>query len=121
MVDAIWLEVRKQFFDTLPPVLKQIVSAQVRRGVRKALYSQGMGRHNRDDIYELGNADLSALSSWLGRKPYFMGNVASSLDATAYAFLANILVPPFDSPLKAHAMSLGNLSPYCERMREQLY
>ena len=121
MEDAIWLEVRKQFFDTLPPGLKQIVSGHVRGGVRKALYLQGTGRHNRDDIYALGKADLSALSTWLGRKLYFMGDTASSLDATAYAFLANILVPPFDSPLKTHAISLGNLSPYCERMREQYY
>jgi glutathione S-transferase len=93
----------------------------VRKGVRKALYLQGIGRHSRDEIYEIGKADLSALSTWLGGKPYFMGDVASSLDAIAYAFLANILVPPFDSPLKSHAMSLGNLWPYCERMREQLY
>ena len=121
MEDSIWVEVRRQFFDTLPPVLKQIVSGQVRKGLRKALYVQGMGRHNRDEIYELGKADLSALSTWLGHKRYFMGEAVSSLDATAYAFLANILVPPFDLPLKRHAMSLENLWPYCERMREQYF
>lgn len=85
------------------------------------MYLQGTGRHNRDEIYELGKADLSALSTRLDDKPYFMGHVGSSLDATAYAFLANILVPPFDSPLKTHAMSLGNPWPYCERMRDQYY
>lgn len=118
---SIWLAVRKQFFDTLPPVVRQVVSGQVRKGLRKALYLQGTGRHNREEIYAMGKADLSALSIWLGRKPYFMGEVASSLDATAYAFLANILVPPFDSPLKTHAMSLGNFWPYCERMRDQYF
>jgi glutathione S-transferase len=89
--------------------------------VRKALYLQETGRHSRDEIYAIGKADLTALSSSLGGKPNFMGDTATSLDATAYAFLANILVPPFDSPLKSHAMSLNNLRPYCERMTEQYY
>ena len=79
-----------------------------------------MGRHNKDDIYALGNADLSALSNWLGDKSFFMGDGVTSLDATAYAFLANILVPPLDTPIKTHAKSLGNLWPYCERMVDAL-
>jgi hypothetical protein len=54
-------------------------------------------------------------------KSSFHGRRASSLDATACAFLANILVPPFHSPLKTHAMSLGNLDSYCEHMNEQHY
>jgi glutathione S-transferase len=121
MEEPTWSAVRKQFFDSMPPVIKQIIPAMIRRSVRKALYLQGMGRHSREEIYQIGQADLTAVSSSLGAKAYFMGDAPTSLDAIAYAFLANILVPPFDSPLKDHALALGNLKPYCDRMREKYF
>jgi glutathione S-transferase len=80
-----------------------------------------MGRHSREEIYEIGKADLNAISLWLGDKSFFMGATPTSLDAIAYAFLANILVPPLESPLKDHAISLPNLRAYCERMKTQYY
>jgi glutathione S-transferase len=119
--DSIWPETRKIFFGTMPPFVSIVVSGWVKYKIRNALFRQGIGRHSREEIYEIGRADLSALSILLGEKPYFMGNIPTSVDATAYSFLANILVPPLNSPLKDHGMSLGNLSPYCERMKRQYY
>jgi hypothetical protein len=46
---------------------------------------------------------------------------ATFLDAIAYSFLANILVPPLKSPLKDQGMSLPNLSTYCDRVKQQYY
>jgi glutathione S-transferase len=74
-----------------------------------------------DEIYDIGKADLTAVSVWLGEKPFFMGATATSVDAIAYSFLANIIVPPLKSPLKDHGMSLPNLSAYCERMKNKYY
>ncbi len=119
--DSIWPETRRLFFVAIPPIIRNLVSSQVKKGIRKALYLQGTGRHSRDEIYDMGKADLSALSVWLGEKSYLMGNAATSVDATAYSFLANILVPPLESPLKDHGLSLGNLLPYCERMKAKFY
>jgi glutathione S-transferase len=109
------------FFGAMPPILRDLAAGTVRKGIRKALYTQGTGRHSRDEIYEIGKTDLSALSAWLGEKPYFMGPAATSVDAIAYSFLANILVPPLKSPLRDHGVSLTNLGTYCERMKEQYY
>jgi glutathione S-transferase len=118
---SIWLETRRLFFGAMPPILRDLAAGTVRKGIRKALYTQGTGRHSRDEIYEIGKTDLSALSAWLGEKPYFMGPAATSVDAIAYSFLANILVPPLKSPLRDHGVSLTNLGTYCERMKEQYY
>jgi glutathione S-transferase len=117
--NSIWLETRRLFFDAIPPIMRELAAGTVRRGMRKALYAQGTGRHSRDEIYEIGKADLSAISTWLGEKTFFMGAAPTSLDAIAYSFLANILY--FTELSEDHAMSLPNLSAYCERMKEQYY
>jgi glutathione S-transferase len=119
--ESIYLETKRVFFGAIPPILRELVAGRVRKGIRKALYAQGTGRHSRDEIYDIGKADLTAVSVWLGEKPFFIGATATSVDAIAYAFLANILVPPLKSPLKDHGMSLPNLSAYCERMKNKYY
>jgi len=45
----------------------------------------------------------------------------SSIDAAVYAFLANILWVPVNSPLKRHATALPNLEAYCQRMKARYY
>ena len=74
------------FLGTIPPIMRELVAGRVRKGIRKTLYAQGMGRHSRDEIYEIGKADLTAVSVWLGEKPFFMGATATSVDASAYSF-----------------------------------
>jgi hypothetical protein len=45
----------------------------------------------------------------------------TSLDATAYAFLAQMIYAGYDSPLNSDARSFANLRNYCERMRTKYY
>ena len=116
--DAGWLRTREAFFGRLPPPLRQLVPALVRRNMRRQLWDQGMGRHSRDEIMALGSADLDAVADFLGDKPFLMGGEASSVDATAYAFLANLLWAPPDSPLREHGRRRSNLEAYCQRMRD---
>ena len=119
--ESIYADTRKVFFGVVPPIMRGLAARSVRNGIRKALVAQGMGRHSRDEIYEIGKADLTAVSMWLGDKPFFMGATATSVDASAYSFLANILVPQLRSPLQDHGMSLPNLRAYCERMKTKYY
>ena len=119
--ESIYAETRKVFFSVVPPIMRGFVAGKVRKGIRRALVAQGMGRHSREEIYEIGKVDLTAVSMWLGDKPFFMGATATSVDSSAYSFLANILIPPLKSPLQDHGMSLPNLSAYCERMKKKYY
>ena len=50
-----------------------------------------------------------------------MGEETCSLDATAYAFLANLIWVPVESPIKQHAQQYPQLAAYCERMRGRYY
>lgn len=119
--DAGWNEVNKGYFSHLPPVVKWIVPMILRKKMIKALYTQGMGRHNKTDILAMGRKTIDALAVMLGSQPYFLGDTPSSVDATAFGFLANILFTPLNDPLKQHALSLDNLKAYCDRMWGDYY
>ncbi|HMJ49587.1 MAG TPA: glutathione S-transferase C-terminal domain-containing protein, partial [Burkholderiales bacterium] len=84
-------------------------------------WGQGMGRHSMHEVHHIGSIDISALADFLDAKPYLMGDSPTSLDATAYAFLANIILVPLDSALKRHALKYPQLEAYCQRMRARYY
>jgi glutathione S-transferase len=119
--EAGWKVTRAAFFDWMKPPLRWIVPAVARRIVRKELHGHGMGRHARDEIAAIGAKDLTAVAEFLGDRPFFTGARPSSLDATAYAFLANLLWAPYEMPLKSHARSYPQLEAYCQRMKARYY
>ena len=119
--DAFWPETRAQLFGGMPAPLRAIVPHLARKNVRAQLIGHGMGRHTPDEIYGLGKADLTALSEFLGEKDFFLGTKPTSVDATAYAFIANVVVAPMETPLKVHAATLPNLAAYCARMKAKYY
>lgn len=118
---AAWPQTRRAFFGALPPPLKWLVPPLARRGLIKEMQGHGMGRHSREEILGIGKRDITALADFLGDKHYFMGSEPCSLDATGYAFLANLIWPPVESALKQHALQYPQLEAYCDRMRSRYY
>jgi glutathione S-transferase len=119
--DAFELVRRDLLRPALPPVLRVLLPGVIRKQVLKQLHGQGMGRHSRDEIYEIGKNDITALSTLLGAQPYFLGDAPTSVDATTYAWLALVLWAPPGSPLTTHAKGLDNIVQYCERMRDRYW
>ena len=119
--DDVWSLLKNTFFAGLPPVLNSIIPAQVRKQVRKTLYAQGLGRHNRDELEYFAKQDLAALAGMLGDRNYMMGDRLCSVDATVYGILACICFPDFDTPLKTAARNHSNLLAYCERITEEFF
>jgi glutathione S-transferase len=116
-----WALTKAAFFDKMPVPLKWVVPTLARRGMVKQLHGHGMGRHSQAEIHALGQRDITALATFLAEKPYFMGHEPCSLDATAYAIIANLVHAPLESPLKQHALQYPQLPAYCERMRSRYY
>ena len=121
IAEAGWELTRPGFFGAMPWPLRVIVPWVARRGIRAELRGQGMGRHTREQIHALGVADVDALAELLGDQLYFLGAQATSIDAVATAFLANILMAPLETPIKAAAAGHGNLVAYCQRMAQQYF
>lgn len=116
-----WALTQQAFFGKLPVPVKWLLPPLARRGMLKQLHGHGMGRHSQQEVYAIGRRDITALAEFLGDKAYFMGAQPCSLDAVAYAFLANLIWPPVESTLKQHALQYPQLPAYCERMRQRYY
>lgn len=116
-----WELTRPAFFDAMPWPLRVIVPLIARRSLRAELHGQGMGRHAPEQIHALGIADVDALAALLGEQEYFLGPQATSVDAIAAAFLANILMVPLETPIKRAAAAHPNLVAYCRRMAQRYF
>ena len=65
---------------------------------------------------------MQALSRLLGDDAYFFGTSRPTLlDLWAHAFVAEIVAPPIDSPLKTATLALNNLTGHFQRLQTRLY
>ena len=122
-----WIEpagialMKQEVFAKMPLPVRVLAPVIGRRVLGKELHGHGIGRHAREEIYEIGKRDITALADFLGAKPFMMGNDPHSLDACAYAFVANLVWTPFEGPLKQHARGYTQFTTYCQRMRQRYY
>ncbi len=103
--------------EALRPKLREDILGRVRDGLRAV----GVARHSEGEVTGMGERSLSALSVFLGDKPYLFGEKAAGVDATAFAMVAGILTPFFESPLREKALGHANLVAYAGRMMKRFY
>ncbi|MCB9763254.1 MAG: glutathione S-transferase family protein [Alphaproteobacteria bacterium] len=115
-VDEGWAHSRVGYFGGLPPVVRDVAPWFIRRQVMQAQHGQGFGRMPLEQIWARVEQDLRALSVTLGDQEHFLGRL-STIDATAYGFLANLALEPHDSPLKDRIQAHDNLVAFVERMK----
>jgi glutathione S-transferase len=120
VTDAGFAATRRDYFASLPPVLRTILPLTLRPRMRRYLHGQGLGRHPADVIAAKAAADLKAVAALLGESPYMLGE-PSSVDATAYGFLAANLSHPFPSAMREALCGQPNLVAYVTRMRERYW
>ncbi|PWB81108.1 MAG: glutathione S-transferase [Methylocystaceae bacterium] len=105
-----------RFFDSIPAPIRPLVKAFVRRKIARSLRAQGVGRHSEAEIAELGRRDIEALAVLLGEKPFLFGDEPSGADATAFAFIAEVLASENDMPTRSAALAKANLVAYRDRL-----
>ena len=116
-----WSVIKTEYFKKLPAFSRMFVPAMVRKKVVTALKEQGTGRYSKEEVIYLGKKIIDSLVGILGTKPYFLGDKPTSADATAFAFLANILMSPLKSPLQEYASQFESLTTYCRLMWDAYY
>jgi isoprene-epoxide---glutathione S-transferase len=80
---------------------------------------QGMGRRTDEEVFEVFREDVDALSTYLGEKPFFLGETPRTLDASVYSFIRHLTDVPFEWPGRDYARGKQNLVAYADRMRER--
>lgn len=123
MVHARWLlkenfdKGPSHFFDHAPEGVREAVRTQVNANVRAV----GVGRHSDEEIADLGEKSLDALAKLLADKPFLMADIPTGVDAIAFAQVAAILTPFFESPLRRRAERFETLVAYRDRMMQRFY
>ena len=111
--------------EVLPPGVPEAVRRQILDGSRASLLDQlqkqGLGRHASDEVNRLGIADLAAVADLLGDSPYFCGAEPTTVDATVYAHVANVIDVDLDSPVKEYALGRANLVAHTRRMAARFF
>ena len=120
-----WMEhgdaIKQAFFGQVPAILRGFIFDRVLKDVKKTLYLQGLGRHTRDELIEFQCRDLQALAIQLGDKPYLLGDRPTSVDASAYGLLHNLIDCELDTPGKSEAGRHENIFAYCDRFRQAVF
>jgi glutathione S-transferase len=109
------------FFQKIPALIRPFILGRIRRRIRQILRGQGFGRHSPDEIAALGTRSVEATANFLGSRPFMMGTEPTGLDATAFAFVAGVLCPVFDTPVRDAAERHQNLKRYVGRMTARFY
>ena len=80
-----------------------------------------LGRHGAAEIQAIGCRDVTAVADFLADKPFMLGDRPTSLDATAHAFLANLLGRWSNRRSGADAQARPTLEAYCQRMKARYF
>jgi glutathione S-transferase len=102
--------------DELPQEVQDALLA-FRDKIHDEHLKQGMGLREHSDVVRCLQEDLDALSTFLGDKPFFLGEEPTSFDATIYSTFRHIADVPWDWAGRDYARSKTNLVAYADRMR----
>ncbi|MFW2438603.1 MAG: glutathione S-transferase family protein [Arenicellales bacterium] len=120
-IDDNWTKTNEAFFSEMPAPLKYFLPSLIRKQVIKTLKGQGISRHTNEEIQQILRCSLQALSDLLGSRNYFFGDKPSSLDATAFAILAEFILVDQDHPHNQIARDYKALVSYCDRINTEFY
>jgi glutathione S-transferase len=110
-----------EFLDSVPPEVRSGLVKDFRERILNQFYGSGKGRHTPEEVELLACAEFDAISTYLGDKPFFMGQQPTSVDATLYPWLIHTMRVPFHSAIGKYGNALPNLVEYCDRMRDRYY
>ncbi|CAD6197365.1 unnamed protein product [Caenorhabditis auriculariae] len=102
---------------------KNVLLGQMRKKLTNACTIQGIARLSHEEIIDWAKKDLEAVSAQLGGQQYLMGDRVTTLDATAFGHLVQLLyTPQFTEEIKAFiTTTTPNIVSYVERIKQQYW
>ena len=119
--DAGWEIIRTQSFVDFPAWVRPIAGYKIRKYVKMQLMQQGIARHSAQEVAQMGQADVGALSDLLGAKPFFFGDVMHLIDILVFSVVSNLIMPPFADAVSQCARATPNLVAHTQRVRLACY
>ncbi len=100
----------------VPAALTPLVRWAARRGVRRSLRAQGVGRMTGQELERTGAALVGAFEELLGDQEWLLGARPTTLDASAYGVLGGAWVPELANPLRVAVGEAPRLAAYLDRV-----
>ena len=108
----------KKYFKGLDVVRKNVRPKLDQGKCVKCLEAHEIGKHNKEEIYAIGEQDLRAFSAFLNDKEFFVGAEPTTIDCTMFGLLSCLLHTAENSPLaKVVREELKNLVDFTDRMK----
>jgi glutathione S-transferase len=111
----------RAIFESVPRVIRPMISHLVRGRMRKILWSQGLSRHADQEIMALALLEWQAILELMNDGPFFFGARPATVDAIVFATLATTILTPIESPIRDYLSSQPSCVSYVERMRSQFF
>ncbi len=121
MDDVNWETFRDTVFSGMPKMVRNVVTKQIRKSVQSGLIGQGMGRHNKAEVYSIATKDIESLGQYLGDKQWYGGSEPAKLDVRVASYMANIIKPPLENPLKTVLHKWPNLLEFTDRAVKEIW
>lgn len=102
----------------LPPVVRGVVAASLKRHFARQLHARGIGRHPPATIADLGRAQIDMLSGFLGDRPFLFGDRPSLPDLAVFGQVAPLVSWPMQTPVAQYARSVPNVRALIQRIAE---
>jgi glutathione S-transferase len=108
-------------FDSVPAIVRPLVSRMVQGQIRSLLWKQGVLRHSDEEIVAAAVRDWRAVLAVRSKGPFFFGDDVSGVDAIVFGPLATTVLTPIESPIRDFLRSQPGCVAYAERMRERFF
>ena len=108
---------------SLPSLLVDLILKSRAKIVQKAAFYQGIGRHSKEEVQEMIDKDLEAISTYLGSKSFFMGSEPCEVDCTMFGFISQFIYGSYPGCVCTDAIKreYPNLIEYNERMKAKFW
>ena len=123
-----WFDGKKNFLAKFPfsgimrAGFKVVAAVKLRPAFKANLQGHGMGRHSPEQIYRIAEKDITALSTFLGEKPFFMGENPTEVDAAIFGLMSQFAFAPVGTKEETLIKDeFPNITAYCERMRAKYW
>ncbi|GIT86516.1 glutathione S-transferase [Roseobacter sp. OBYS 0001] len=97
--DAIWPKVRDVYFSQIPPGLRHVIAAGVRRKTLSGLHAQGLGRLSQEERLARIEPDIDAITVRLRHSKFLFGDQPTAADASVAPMLAAATASPGVTPM----------------------
>ncbi|MBT0957497.1 glutathione S-transferase family protein [Alphaproteobacteria bacterium KMM 3653] len=118
--DDVWPVVRRVYFKGMPPVVRRVLPGMLRRGLRRGMKVQGLGRLSEADLMIRAEEDLAAAAGMLHPDGFLFGAAPTLADISLASMLEAWVKTPVETPLVRRVKGDAVLMEYIDRFNAAL-